>query len=77
MNMPKIFMKDKNEKYYKEYKEVFKRMVSEEGNSPNLPILYNVNIGHSSPICIVPYGVDIEMDLKNKKIILIEKSLID
>jgi muramoyltetrapeptide carboxypeptidase LdcA involved in peptidoglycan recycling len=72
-----IIGKPKNEKYYEEYKEVYKKVISEEAKCPNLPILYNVNIGHASPICIMPYGINVELDLDNKKITIIEKSLAD
>lgn len=72
-----IVGKPKDEKYYEEYKEVYTRMISEEANCPDLPILYNVNIGHASPIFIMPYGVNIEMDLENKKITITEKPLED
>lgn len=72
-----IVGKPKDEKYYDEYKEVYKKMISQEANCSDLPILYNVNIGHTSPICIMPYGVNIEMDLDNKKITILEKPLED
>lgn len=72
-----IIGKPIHEKYYNEYKEIFKEMISEEANFPDLPIIYNVNIGHSSPICVIPYGVNLELDLDNKKITILEKALED
>lgn len=51
-----LLEKPQNEKYYEEYKKIYKTMISEEAKRPDLPILYNVNIGHTAPICIFPFG---------------------
>ena len=67
-----IVGKPKGETYYEEYKDVFKKVIGEEAGKKNLPILYNVNFGHSAPMCILPYGVRIKVDLLNKKIVLLE-----
>ncbi|WP_024621367.1 hypothetical protein [Metaclostridioides mangenotii] len=37
-----------DEKYYDEYKEVYRSVVGVEANIPDLPILYNVNCSHTS-----------------------------
>jgi len=34
----------------------------------NLPIVYNVNIGHSSPKCIIPFGVTAYVDTREQVI---------
>ncbi len=62
-----IVGKPQNETYYEEYKNVLK-----EFNKEELPILYNINIGHASPIGVLPFGIDIKIDLTNKKIFLME-----
>ena len=64
-----IVGKPQNEKYYEEYKKIYKTMISEEAKRPDLPILYNVNIGHTAPICIFPFGQKILVDLNKKEII--------
>lgn len=61
--------KPQGEEYYEEYKEVCIK-VMKEFNCDNLPIIYNVNIGHASPIGILPLGTEIKIDLDNKKIFL-------
>ena len=63
--------KPQDEKYYDEYKEVYKK-VMKEFKCENLPILYNVNIGHAYPTGVLPLGTDIRIDFDNKKIHLIE-----
>lgn len=47
-----IVGKPMNELYYEEYKNILIDTVAYE----KLPILYNVNIGHATPRCIIPFG---------------------
>ncbi len=65
-----IFGKPKDEVYYDEYKKALLKVVKEEQNL-NLPILYNVNFGHTAPMCTLPYGLNAIVDL-DKKTITIE-----
>ena len=53
------------DEYISFYKDYFKKY--------NIPIIYNVNFGHSYPRGIMPIGVKCEIDAKNKKIKIIEK----
>ena len=66
-----IVGKPQDEAYYEEYKEVFK-YVMREFNKEDLPIIYNVNIGHAFPTGILPLGTEIKIDLDNKRIFLTE-----
>ena len=68
--------KPQNETYYEEYKEVLKQVISNEVRRTDLPIFYNANFGHSEPIGIIPYGTLCELDCENKKITLLEASVI-
>lgn len=63
--------KPQDEVYYEEYKEAY-RKVLKEYHQENLPILYNLNIGHAYPIGILPLGTDIQIDFTNKKVYLLE-----
>lgn len=63
--------KPQDEKYYAEYKEVY-RKVLKEFHKENLPVLYNLNIGHAYPIGILPFGTDIQVDFTNKKVSMLE-----
>lgn len=56
------------------YKEVYKQVIGFEANLPNLPILYNVNVGHAYPIGIFPLGLQYEIDCDNKTLTLIESA---
>ena len=37
----------------------------------DLPIMYNINIGHAYPIGIIPLGINVKVDYINKRISLI------
>ncbi len=55
-----------DEKYYEEYKEVYRKVFSDL----DTPVLYNVNFGHSVPRCIIPYNAEATIDYDNKKIFI-------
>lgn len=69
-----IIGKPAAEEFYEEYKDVY-RKVLKEFKREDMPVLYNVNFGHSSPIGIIPYGIECELDVDNKKITLLESSV--
>lgn len=63
--------KPKDETYYEEYKNVY-RKVLKEFNKEELPILYNINIGHAYPTGILPLGTNVQIDFTNKNFYLLE-----
>jgi len=71
-----VFGKPLNEKYYNEYKDVLLQVVGKESGRSDLPILYNVNFGHTSPICILPYGVNAEIDCNCASLRLLEAAVV-
>lgn len=66
-----IIGKPYKEKYYEEYKEVYRKILK-EFNREDMPVLYNANFGHCAPIGIIPYGILCELDVRRKKIMLLE-----
>lgn len=66
-----IVGKPQEEKYYEEYKDVYIKVLK-EFNREDLPVLYNVNIGHANPIGILPLGTDVRIDFTNKKVFLLD-----
>ena len=59
--------KPMDETYADEYKELLVRVI----DSPNLPVLYDINIGHATPRCIIPFGVNAVVDA-DKQVITFE-----
>ncbi len=53
-----------NEIYFDEYKQILVNTV----DNPNLSILSNINIGHATPRCIIPFGVHTVVDADNQTI---------
>ena len=56
--------KPQDEVYHDEYKEILLGEITNE----KLPILYNINVGHATPRCIIPFGVEAEVDAKKQVI---------
>ncbi len=57
-----IFGKPYDNEYYEEYKRVILKVVRRELKLENLPIIFNVNFGHTSPMITMPYGAMAEID---------------
>ena len=50
------------------YAEAYKRQLVEVIDRPELPVVFNVNIGHAKPRCIIPFGVDAVVDAEKQSI---------
>lgn len=50
------------------YMEEYKRLLVEVIDKTDLPIVFNVNIGHAMPRCIIPFGVDAIVDVEKQSI---------
>ena len=57
-----IIGKPQDEEYYNEYKQI----ILDEIRNKNLSIVYNINIGHSTPRCIIPFGVNAKVDIERQ-----------
>lgn len=69
-----IFGKPQDEKYYEEYKaEILK--VLKEYQLEHLPVLYNLNFGHTEPKFILPYGALAEIDCDNSTFSILENAV--
>jgi len=62
-----IIAKPQAEKYYEEYKEEYLKVIRDEAKRDDLPIMYNMNFGHTAPMFILPYGVEAEIDCDNNR----------
>ncbi len=50
-----IWGKPMDEKYYDDYKKVILKVLKEFGRE-DIPVLYNMNFGHTEPKITIPYG---------------------
>ncbi|MED1203549.1 S66 peptidase family protein [Heyndrickxia acidicola] len=69
-----IFGKPLDEKFYDEYKEEI-RKVMKEFDLEDLPILYNLNFGHTEPKFILPYGAKAEINCDKKTFTILESGV--
>ncbi len=69
-----IVGKPQQEVFYEEYKQVILQVVAIEEHLTQLPIIYNVNFGHSTPIGVLPYGIKILIDCKMKALTILESA---
>lgn len=56
--------KPQDKKYYEDYKQILLETLAEE----DLSIVYNLNVGHATPRAIVPFGVEVEVNIEEQVI---------
>lgn len=71
-----IFGKPYDNLYYDEYKEVILKVVRDELKLVDLPILYNMNFGHTAPMIAIPYGAMAEIDCGKKTFSILDTAVI-
>ena len=71
-----IFGKPYNNMYYEEYKKVILRVIRQELNLVDLPILYNLNFGHTAPMITIPYGAIAEINCDIKTFSILDSGVI-
>ena len=54
--------KPMDETWAKEYKQLLIDVIGR----PDLPVVFNINIGHALPRCIMPFGVEAVVDVKEQ-----------
>lgn len=70
-----IIGKMRIESSFEPYAVKIRKIISGKYHLPNLPILYGVNFGHTSPICILPYGVMAEVDVEQLSFSILEAAV--
>ena len=56
--------KPMDEAYALEYKRLLTKVI----DRPELPIVFNLNVGHAMPRCIIPFGVEAVVDMEQQRI---------
>ena len=54
--------KPMNETYAREYRQLLIQVIGR----PDLPIIFNLNVGHAMPRCIIPFGVEAVVDAQKQ-----------
>ena len=53
-----------DEMFAQEYKKLLIKVI----DRPDLPIVFNLNVGHAAPRCIIPFGIDAVVDVEKQSI---------
>ena len=50
------------------YAQEYRRLLLQVIGRPDLPVVFNLNIGHAKPRCILPFGVEVIVDAAKQRI---------
>ena len=64
--------RDYSDKEKEELNQNILEVIAKEFNRPDLPIVTDMDFGHTDPQIILPLGIKAEIDCKNKKFYLVE-----
>jgi muramoyltetrapeptide carboxypeptidase LdcA involved in peptidoglycan recycling len=62
---------------FHEYDRAILKVVNEEEGLTDLPIISRMDFGHTSPMFVLPYGVQAEIDVGNKRFSILENAVTD
>lgn len=54
--------KPMDETYAREYRQMLIQVI----DRPDLPVVFNLNVGHAMPRCIIPFGVEAVVDAEKQ-----------
>ena len=61
---------------FEAYETLLPQVVGGEFRLPELPILYNLPFGHTSPTCVLPHGAMAEIDCDNGLFSILESGVV-
>lgn len=62
---------------FKEYDKAILQVVNQEEGLTDLPIITQMDFGHTSPIFVLPYGMQAEIDVDSKRFSILENAVVD
>ncbi|MBO5999474.1 MAG: LD-carboxypeptidase, partial [Lachnospiraceae bacterium] len=51
------------------YEQEYKEFLIEVIDDPDLPVVWNINVGHAMPRCIIPFGAEAAVDAEKQEIV--------
>ncbi len=60
---------------FPEYDQALLSIVADEVGRTDLPIITNMDFGHTDPMCVIPYGIQTEINCDTQQIILLENAV--
>ncbi|MBQ4266232.1 MAG: LD-carboxypeptidase [Clostridia bacterium] len=58
------------------YRDIIKSIITNEYALPDLSVLYGLNFGHMSPICMLPYDAEAEINVDNLSFRILEHAVL-
>ena len=62
---------------FPEYDEAILQVVAEEEGLSHLPIVTNMDFGHTDPMFVLPYGIMAQIDCDNRRFEILESAVVD
>jgi muramoyltetrapeptide carboxypeptidase LdcA involved in peptidoglycan recycling len=62
---------------FEEYDQAILDVVNDEQGLTDLPIITQMDFGHTAPVFVLPYGVQAEIDSENQRFSILENAVID
>jgi muramoyltetrapeptide carboxypeptidase LdcA involved in peptidoglycan recycling len=60
---------------FEKYDQAILQVVTHEEGLSDLPIVTHMDFGHTSPMCILPYGMQAEIDCENRRFSITENAV--
>jgi muramoyltetrapeptide carboxypeptidase LdcA involved in peptidoglycan recycling len=60
---------------FPKYDEALREIVVEEAGCTDLPIITNMDFGHTDPLFVIPYGALTEINCDTQQVILLESAV--
>lgn len=62
---------------FADYDQAILQVIAEEQGRTDLPIITNMDFGHTDPICVLPYGVLAQVDCDRQVFAIVESAVVD
>jgi len=62
---------------FEEYDRAILQVVAEEEGLADLPIITRMDFGHTYPVCVLPYGIRVEIDCDTRCLRIIESAVVE
>ena len=60
---------------FPQYDEAILSVLADEESLTNVPIVTNMDFGHTDPMCVLPYGVMAEVDCDQQTLSVLENAV--
>ena len=62
---------------FDEYDRAILKIIRDEEGLTELPIITRMDFGHTSPMFVIPYGLQVEIDCDNQRFSILENAVVE